>query len=117
VVRRLAVVLAVAAVLVVLALATYGRADGRDRVVRAVDAMEQLRGVRFSLDASSVASGSGALAGPLAIAYQATGELVPPDTLRLVVSEPAPATLYSSMTSCAARPSRCNRPARPTAPA
>ena len=64
-----------------------------DRIVRAADAMERLRGVRFSLDASSVASGSGSLAGDLALSYRATGELVPPDRLRIVVTQPAPATL------------------------
>ena len=64
-----------------------------DRVVRAADAMEHLRGVRFSLEASSVASGPASLAGELALTYRATGELAPPDRLRIVVTEPAPATL------------------------
>lgn len=94
--KRLGTLVALTALLIVLAVVAYGAADGRDRVVRAADAMERLRGVRFSLEATSVAAGSGSLAGPLAIAYRATGELVPPDTLRLVVSEPAPAVLYLS---------------------
>ncbi len=64
-----------------------------DRVARAADAMERLRGVRFSLDASSVASGSAAIGGDLVLTYRATGDLVPPDRLRIVVTQPAPATL------------------------
>lgn len=64
-----------------------------DRVARAADAMEHLRGVRFSLVASSVAGGSQAPGGDLALAYRATGELVPPDRLRLTVSEPRAAVL------------------------
>jgi hypothetical protein len=55
--------------------------------------MEHLRGVRFSLIASSVAGGSQAPGGDLALAYRATGELVPPDRLRLRVSEPRAAVL------------------------
>lgn len=74
-----------------LALAACG---GRgDRVTRAADAMEQLRGVRFSLVASSTAGGSQAPGGDLASAYRATGELVPPDRLRLTVTEPRAAVL------------------------
>ena len=94
-VKRLALLAAIAALLAFGIVAVYG-GDGRGRVTRAVDAMERLRGVRFSLEATSVASGSGAPGGPLALRYKATGELVPPDTLRLVVTEPAPATLYLS---------------------
>ena len=93
--RRLAFVLLlifVAGLPALFVVGAYGR-DSRDRVIRAADAMEHLRGVRFSLEASSVASGSGSLAGPLALTYRATGELVPPDRLRLVVTEPAPVTL------------------------
>lgn len=95
-VRRLALLallLSVAGLLALFVMGGYSGRDGRDRVIRAVNAMEHLRGVRFSLEASSVASGSGSLAGPLALTYRATGELVPPDRLRLVVTEPAPATL------------------------
>ena len=77
--------------LAVLAVTACGGAA--DRVVRAADAMEHLRGVRFSLEASSVASGAAALAGDLELTYRATGKLAPPDRLQLVVSEPAPATL------------------------
>ncbi|HEV2009960.1 MAG TPA: hypothetical protein VGS17_02910 [Candidatus Limnocylindria bacterium] len=75
-----------------LSLAACG-GGGADRVVRAADAMEHLRGVRFSLDASSVASGSPSLAGDLVLTYRATGEVVPPDRLRIAVSHPEPATL------------------------
>jgi hypothetical protein len=64
-----------------------------DRVTRAADAMEQLRGVRFSLVASSTAGGGQAPGGDLALAYRATGELVPPDRLRLTVTEPRAAVL------------------------
>jgi hypothetical protein len=74
-----------------LALAACGGSG--DRVTRAADAMEHLRGVRFSLVASSVAGGSQAPGGDLALAYRATGELVPPDRLRLRVSEPRAAVL------------------------
>ncbi len=74
-------------------LATTACGGATDRVIRAADAMEHLRGVRFSLEASSVASGAAALAGDLALTYRATGRLAPPDRLQLVVSEPAPATL------------------------
>ena len=95
-VKRLGALVALAAPLIVLAIVASGAGDGRDRVSRAADAMERLRGVRFSLEATSVATGSGSLGGPLALAYRATGELVPPDRLRLVVSEPAPAVLYLS---------------------
>jgi hypothetical protein len=63
-----------------------------DRLSRAVDAMEHLRGVRFSLVATSTATG-GQSAGDVTLSYRATGELVPPDRLRLVVTEPRPATL------------------------
>jgi hypothetical protein len=55
--------------------------------------MEHLRGVRFSLVATSVATGDRRAAGDLVLAYRATGELVPPDRLRLVVTEPRPAVL------------------------
>lgn len=75
-----------------LSLAACGGA-ATDRVVRAADTMERLRGVRFSLDASSVASGSQSVGGDLVLTYRATGELVPPDRLRIVVTQPAPATL------------------------
>jgi len=60
--------------------------------MRAADAMEHLRGVRFSLEASVIATGSGAV-GDVSSRYRGTGELVPPDRLRLVVTEPRPATL------------------------
>lgn len=62
------------------------------RLARAADAMEHLRGVRFSLDASSTATGDTS-ATDLVLRYRGTGELVPPDRLRLVVTEPSPATL------------------------
>jgi hypothetical protein len=91
-VRRLAAVaFVVGAIAVALAI---GAANGAvDRVSRAADAMEHLRGVRFSLEATSVAAGGQALGGDLALAYRATGELVPPDRLRLRVTEPRPAVL------------------------
>jgi hypothetical protein len=63
-----------------------------DRVTRAADAMEHLHGVRFSLEASSTASGAGS-AGEIVLRYRGAGELVPPDRLKLVVTEPRPATL------------------------
>lgn len=95
-VKRLALLAAVAGLLGALVLTAYGNGDASGRVARSLDAMEHLRGVRFSLEATSIATGSAALAGPLALAYKATGELEPPDTLRLVVTAPAPATLYLS---------------------
>lgn len=77
-----------------LVLAACGGTGGAaDRLARAADAMEHLRGVRFSLAATTVASGGGSLAGDLALEYRATGELVPPDRLRLTVSAPRPAVL------------------------
>lgn len=80
-----------AAIVLTLSLAAAGSAG--ERVSRAADAMEHLRGVRFSLEASSVATGEASPGGDLAIHYRATGELVPPDRLRLTVTEPGPATL------------------------
>lgn len=74
------------------AMLVLGACGGQtDRVTRAADAMEHLRGVRFSLQATSTASGADA--GDIVLAYRGTGELVPPDRLRLVVTEPRPATL------------------------
>ena len=64
-----------------------------DRVARAADTMEHLRGVRFSLEATSAATGAAPIGGDLVLRYRATGELVPPDRLRLMVTEPRPATL------------------------
>lgn len=83
------------AVALAAALAGAGFASGsaHDRVVRAADAMEHLRGVRFSLEASSLATGAAPLGGDLALPYRGTGELAPPDRLRLRVTEPRPATL------------------------
>ena len=52
--------------------------------------MEHLGGVRFSLEASVTATGA---VGDVSSRYRGTGELVPPDRLRLVVTEPRPATL------------------------
>ena len=83
--------IAIAAIAVALAIGASNEAA--DRMTRAADAMEHLRGVRFSLEASSVATGGQALGGDLALAYRATGELVPPDRLRLRVTEPRPAEL------------------------
>jgi hypothetical protein len=77
---------------VAITLGAYEAAGTGDRVTRAADAMEHLRGVRFSLEASVTATGSGAV-GDVASRYRGTGELVPPDRLRLVVTEPRPATL------------------------
>jgi hypothetical protein len=62
-----------------------------DRVARAANAMEHLRGVRFSLEASSVATGSPA--GDLPLRYRAVGKLAPPHRLQLDVTEPTSATL------------------------
>lgn len=64
-----------------------------NRLARSVDAMERLRGARFSIEAKSVASGAQALGGELALSYRGAGELVPPDRLRLLLSEPQPAEL------------------------
>ena len=64
-----------------------------DRVSRAADAMEHLRGVRFSLEATSGATGGAPLGGDLVLRYRATGELVPPDRLKLAIVEPRPAAL------------------------
>jgi hypothetical protein len=55
--------------------------------------MEHLRGVRFSLEAVSTTTGGDALGGDLTLRYRGSGELVPPDRMRLVVTEPRPATL------------------------
>src|SRR6266536_1602871 len=82
-----AIVIAVA-----IALSAYEAAGIDDRVVRAADTMEHLRGVRFSLEANVSATGSGAV-GDVSSRYRGTGELVPPDRMRLVVTEPRPATL------------------------
>ncbi|HEX9495405.1 MAG TPA: hypothetical protein VGA38_06580 [Candidatus Limnocylindria bacterium] len=77
-----------------LALVAGGTGSGAsDRLTRSADAMEHVRGVRFSLVATSVASGGGSVAGDLALEYRATGELVPPDRLRLTVTTPRPAVL------------------------
>jgi hypothetical protein len=75
----------------VLVLAACGGTAGR--IARAADAMEHLRGVRFTIAASSVASGAPASGGDLALRYRAAGELAPPDRLRLTVIEPRPAVL------------------------
>ncbi len=77
---------------VAIALSAYEAAGIDDRVVRAADTMEHLRGVRFSLEANVSATGSGAV-GDVLSRYRGTGELVPPDRMRLVVTEPRPATL------------------------
>ena len=82
-VRRLVLVAAL------LALTACGGRSASDRAVRAADTMEHLRGVRFSLEAISIATGSATLAGDLALRYRATGKLAPPDRLRLDVTEPA----------------------------
>lgn len=75
-----------------LLLAACAQVGPGDRVGRAVAGMERLRGVRFAIDARSVASGARS-DGDLALGYHATGELVPPDRLRLALTEPVPATL------------------------
>jgi hypothetical protein len=88
-----------AALLVAVAVAGLALADGlarltpEARVTRAADAMERLAGLRFTLVASSVASGDAAAGGDLALDYAAEGELVPPDRLRLRVTRPRSATL------------------------
>ena len=76
--------------LALLAAACGPSAAPADRLAAAADAMERLRGVRFSLDATSEANMG---LEPLTLRYVATGELVPPDRLRLTVTEPTPATL------------------------
>jgi hypothetical protein len=91
-VRRIAAV-AIAVGAIAVALTLTASKGATDRVTHAADAMEHLPGVRFSLEASSVATGGQALGGDLALAYRATGELVPPDRLRLRVTEPRPAEL------------------------
>lgn len=91
--RRLALLLAIAAAGITLTLALVAAGSAGERVTRAADAMEHLRGVRFSLEASSVATGAASPGGDLAIQYRATGELVPPDRLRLTLTDPRPATL------------------------
>lgn len=78
-------------ILAALVLAACGGAT--DRLTRAADAMEHLRGVRFSLEASSTAAGGQSVGGDLTLLYRGTGDLVPPDRLRLVVTEPRQATL------------------------
>src|SRR6266542_1614277 len=75
--------LVLAALLVV---ATACSADTpRSRVDRAVEAMAHLRGVRFSLVATTRATGQAPSGGELRTTLRATGELVPPDRLRLTV--------------------------------
>lgn len=64
-----------------------------ERIVRAADTMEHLKGMRFSLEATSVATGSGSLGGDLVLRYRATGKLAPPARLRMAVTDPAAATL------------------------
>ncbi|HEV2249260.1 MAG TPA: hypothetical protein VGT60_02000 [Candidatus Limnocylindria bacterium] len=82
---------AAAGLVLAIVLAACG-GGGAARLARAADAMEHLRGVRFSLDATSVATG-GAPDGDLVLRYRGIGELVPPDRLRLTITEPRSATL------------------------
>src|SRR5258708_20846275 len=77
-----------------LALVACGTGSGAsDRLTRSADAMEHVRGVRFSLVATSVATGGGSGAGDLALEYPPTGQLRPPARLRLTVTMPRPAVL------------------------
>lgn len=91
--KRGLLALSIAALAVVLALALVASASSTDRLTRAADTMEHLRGVRFSLEASSVATGAASPGGDLALRYRGVGELVPPDRLRLALTEPRPALL------------------------
>ena len=76
--------------------------------------MEALRGVRFTLDARSVAGSGGrgaGTAGDLTLDYHATGELVPPERMRLALRDGVPATLVI----IGPRAWRDGRPISPTA--
>lgn len=85
--RALGATLALAAAaalfgVVVVAAASGGGAPAA-RVERAVIAMESLRGVRFTFEARSRASGDASAGGELVTTVRGTGELAPPDRLRL----------------------------------
>lgn len=63
--------------------AAYGGGAPAARIDRAVSAMERLQGVRFTFEARSRASGDAPVGGDLTTVVRGTGELAPPDRLRL----------------------------------
>ncbi|GAC1492050.1 MAG: hypothetical protein NVS1B1_09730 [Candidatus Limnocylindrales bacterium] len=63
--------------------AAYGGGAPGNRIDRAVSAMERLAGVRFTCEARSRASGEATPGGELLTVVDGTGELRPPDRLRL----------------------------------
>jgi len=68
---------------VALQAAAYSGGAPAGRIDRAVSAMERLAGVRFTFEARSRASGDAAPGGELLTVVDGTGELRPPDRLRL----------------------------------
>ncbi|HEY8655730.1 MAG TPA: hypothetical protein VIN34_03215 [Candidatus Limnocylindria bacterium] len=65
--------------------AAHGGGPPAERVERAVAAMEALRGVRFTFEATSRASGEAPVGGELVTTVRGNGELAPPDRLHLAV--------------------------------
>lgn len=69
----------------VLMAAAFGGGAPAGRIERAVSAMEALRGMRFTFEATSRASGDAPPGGPLLTTIRGSGELAPPDRLHLAI--------------------------------